>query len=174
KIIKSRITRKRYVIEQKLTLNTNRKSANAFQNMPFYLTCDATWRRNLRYVTSGFIKKVIKSRITRKRYVIEQKLTLITNRKSAIAIQSLPFYLTYDATWRRSGRYVSSDFMKNALKSRITWKRCTIEQTLQYTTYKESAIAYQSLSFYLTCDATWRTYRRSVTAGLKKPKSRIS
>src|SRR5208282_4746871 len=109
--------------------------------------------------------KSLKSLITRKRYVIEQKLTLITSMKSAIAFPNLPFCLTYDATWRRSGCYVSSDFMKNALKSRITWKRCTIEQTLQYTTYSKSAIASQNLSFYFTCDTTWRMYLCFVTSG---------
>src|SRR5208282_1692272 len=92
--------------------------------------------------------KSLKSLIARKRYVIEQKLTLNTNRKSANDFQNMPFYLTCEATWRRNLRYVSSDFMKNALKSRITWKRCTIEQTLQYTTYSKSAIASQNLSFY--------------------------
>jgi hypothetical protein len=48
------------MIEQKFTLITNRKSAIAFQNPPLYLTCDATWRRNRRYVTSGLIKKFAK------------------------------------------------------------------------------------------------------------------
>ena len=43
------------MIEQKFTLITNRKSAIAFQNRPLYLTCDATWRRNWRYITSGLI-----------------------------------------------------------------------------------------------------------------------
>src|SRR5208282_4388237 len=60
KSLKSLIARKRYVMEQKLTLNTNRKSAIAFQNLPFYLTCDAIWRRNRRYVTSGFTNKITK------------------------------------------------------------------------------------------------------------------
>jgi hypothetical protein len=34
----------------------NRMSAIAFNNMPTYLTCDATKRRNRRYVTSGLQK----------------------------------------------------------------------------------------------------------------------
>ena len=104
-------------------------------------------------------KQLLKSRITRKRYVIEQKLTLITNRKSAIAFQNLLFYLTYDATWRRSGRYVSSDFIKNALKSRITWKRCTIEHTLQITTFRKSALAFKNLPFYFTEKSALRHFR---------------
>jgi len=78
-------------------------SAIAFRNLPCYLTCDATWRINLRYVTSGFITKIIKSRIARNRYVIEQKLTLITNRKSANVLQNLILYLTCDTTFRRNG-----------------------------------------------------------------------
>src|SRR5208282_2683650 len=176
KIIKSRITRKRYVIEQKLTLNTNRKLANAFQNMSFYLTCDATWRRNLRYVTSGFIKKILKSRITRKRYVIEQKLTLITNRKSVIAFQSMQFYLTCDATWRRNRRYVTSGIITKSLKSHITWKEYSIEQKLTLITNRKLAIAFQNLQFYLTCDATWRRNQSYVTSGIikKSLKSRIT
>src|SRR5208282_2806076 len=60
KSLKSLIARKRYVIDQKLTLNTNRKSAIAFQNLRFNLTRDATWRRNRRYVTSGFTNKITK------------------------------------------------------------------------------------------------------------------
>src|SRR5208282_2676891 len=40
--------------------------------------------------------------------------------------------------------------------------------------FSKSAIASQNLSFYFTCDATWRLYRRSVTSGYKKNKSRIS
>ena len=48
------------MIEQKLTLITNRKSEIAFQNPPLYLTCDATWRRNQRYVTSGLMKTFAK------------------------------------------------------------------------------------------------------------------
>ena len=38
---------------------TDRKSAIAVQNLLFNLTCDATWRRNRRYVTSGLIKIII-------------------------------------------------------------------------------------------------------------------
>ena len=53
-------TRKRYWIEQKLTLITNRKSVIAVQNLSSNLTCDATWRRNRRYVTSGFTNKITK------------------------------------------------------------------------------------------------------------------
>ena len=112
--LKSHITRKRYVIEQNLTLIKNRKSAIAFQNLLFYLTCgDATWRRNRRYVTSCIIQNLKKSSITRKRYVIEQKLTLITNRKSAIAFRNLPFHLTCFATWRRNRWYFTSCLIKN-------------------------------------------------------------
>src|SRR5208282_5346690 len=59
-LIKSLITWKRYMIEQKFTLITNRKSAIAFQNPALYLTCDANWRRNRRYVTSGLLKKFAK------------------------------------------------------------------------------------------------------------------
>ena len=42
----------------KFTLITNRKSAIVFQNLPSNLTCDATWRRNRHYVTSGFTNKI--------------------------------------------------------------------------------------------------------------------
>ena len=104
------------MIEQTLTLITYRMSAIAFQNLPSNLTCDAIWRRNRRYVTSGFINKIIKTRITRKRYLIEQKLTLIANRKSAIAVQNLSFNLTCDATWRRNRRYVTSGFISKITK----------------------------------------------------------
>src|SRR5271157_2312013 len=90
------------MIEQKFTLITNRKSAIAFQNPPLYLTCDATWRRNRRDVTSGLMKKFAKSCITWKRYVIEQMYTLITNRKSAIAFPKPSSYFTCEATWRRN------------------------------------------------------------------------
>ena len=114
KSLKWHITRKCYEIEQKSTLITNR-SAIASQNLLFYLTCDATWRRSRRSITSGFIEKSLSSRKTWKRYVIEQKLTLITIRKLAIAFPNLPFYLTYDSTCQRNRRYISSDFMINAL-----------------------------------------------------------
>src|SRR5208282_671888 len=153
KSLKSHITRKGYVIDQKLTLNTNRKSAIAFQNLPFNLTFDATWRRNRRYVTSGFIKKIIKSHITRKRYVIEQKLTLITNRKSAIAFQNLPFNLTCDATWRRNRRYVTSGF-KTITKIAYNSETVRYRAKVSINHKQEVAIAFQSLQFYLTCDAT--------------------
>ena len=84
--------------------------------MSLYLTWDATWRRNRRYVTSGFINKITKTRITRKRNLIDQKLTLITNRKSAIAVQNLSFNLTCDATWRRNRCYVTSGLTKKRAK----------------------------------------------------------
>src|SRR5208282_4681962 len=115
-LIKSLITWKRYMIVQKITLITNRKSAIAFQNPPLYLTCDSTWRRNRRYVTSGLLKNSQKSCITLKRYVIEQKLTLFANRKAAIAFQNPPLYLTCDATCRRNRRYVTSGLMKTFAK----------------------------------------------------------
>ena len=51
------------MIEQKLTLITNRKSAIAVQNMSFNLTCDATWRRNRHYVTSGLAAAIFKNRL---------------------------------------------------------------------------------------------------------------
>ena len=161
-------TQKRYAIEQKLTLITNRKSAIAVQILSFNLTCDATWRRSRRYVTSGFIKKSLKSHITRKRYAIEQKLTLIANRKSAIAVQNLWFNLTCDATWRRNRRYITSGFINKITKTRITRNRYLIEQKLTLITNRKSAIAVQNLSFNLTCDATWRRNRRYVTSGLIK------
>ena len=147
------------MIEQKLALITNRKSAIAVQNMSFKLTCDATWRRNRRYVASGFIKKSPKSLLARKRYVIEQKLTLITNRKSAIAVRNLSFNLTSDATWRRNRHYVTSGFIKISPKSSITRKRYAIEQNLTLITNRKLAIAVQHLPFNLTCDATWRRNR---------------
>ena len=73
---------------------------------------------------------------------------LVHPRSSSIAFQNLPIYFTYDANWRRNRLYVTSGFMKNSLKSRRTWKRCTIEQTLQKTTYRKSVIAFQNLPFY--------------------------
>ena len=163
KSLKWRITRKRYVIEQKLTLITNRKSAIAVQNLSFNLTCDATWRRNRRYVTSGYIQKSLKSRVTRKRYAIEQKLTLITNRKSAIAFRNLPFYLTCDATWRRKRRYVTSGVINKI--TIIAYNSETVRDRAKVN--RKSAIAIHNLSFNLTCDATWRINRRSVTSGLQ-------
>jgi len=133
--------------------------------MSLYLTWDATWRRNRRYVTSGFINKITKTRITRKRYTTEQKLTLITNRESTIVVQNLSFNLTCDATWRRNRRYVTSRFIQKSLKSRITRKRYVLEQKLTLITNKKSAIAVQNLSFNFTCDATWWRNRRYVTSG---------
>src|SRR5208282_6074763 len=123
-LIKSLITWKRYMIVQKITLITNRKSAIAFQNPPLYLTCDSTWWRNRRYVTSGLLKKSQKSCITLKRYVIEQKLTLFVNRKAAIAFQNPPLYLTCDATWRRNWRYVTSGLI--ATFDQITYNLETV------------------------------------------------
>jgi hypothetical protein len=173
-IKKSCITRKWYAIEQKLTLIADRKSAITVQNLSFNLTCDATWRRNRRYVTSGFIKKSLKSRITQKRCAIKQKLTLITNRKSAIAVQNLSFNLTCDATWRINRRYVTSGFIKKSLKSRITRKRYAIEQKLTLIANRKLAIAVQNLSFNLTCDATWRRNRRYVVSGFQKKITKIA
>ena len=120
--------------------------------MSLYLTCDATWRRNRHYVTSGFINKITKTCITRKRYLIKQKLTLITNRKSAIAVQHLSFNLTCDATWRKNRRYLTSGFIKKTIKSRLTRKRYAKEQKLTLIANRKSAIAVQNLSFNLTCD----------------------
>ena len=143
--------------------------------MSFNLTCDVTWRRNRRYVTSGFIKKSLKSRITPKRYAIEQKLALNTNRKLAIAVPNLSFNLTCVASWRRNRRYVTSGFINKITKTRITRKRYWIEQKLSLITNRKSAIAVQNMSFNLTCVATWRISRRSVTSSLqKKSKNRVN
>ena len=43
-----------------LTLITITMSSIAVQNLPFNFTCDATWRINRRYVTSGLLKKFAK------------------------------------------------------------------------------------------------------------------
>ena len=51
-----RISWKRCMIEPMLQLTTNRMSAIAFNNMPTYVTCDATKRRNRRLVTPGAMK----------------------------------------------------------------------------------------------------------------------
>src|SRR5208282_3262119 len=94
KIAKSPITQKRNEIERKLLLITNRKSMIAFQNQLLYFTCDDTWRRKRRFVTSGLPQNREKSRITQKRYEMEQKLLLITNMKSVIAYQNPVLYFT--------------------------------------------------------------------------------
>src|SRR5271157_5418687 len=86
-LLKSRITRKRYVIEQKLTLISNRKSAIAFQNLPFNLTCDATWQRNRRYVTSGLTNKITK--ITYNSETVRDRAKVNINKK--IGSRQLPF-----------------------------------------------------------------------------------
>src|SRR5208282_1935595 len=93
-LIKSFITWKRYMIEQKFTLITNGKSTIAFQNPPLYLTCDATWRRNRRYVTFGLMKTFAKIVYNLETVRDRQKLTLFANRKSATAFQNPPLYLT--------------------------------------------------------------------------------
>ena len=87
---KSRITQKLYEMERKLLLITNRKSMIASQNQELNFTCDDTWRRKQRFVTSGLPQIAKKSLITQKRYEMEQKLLLITNMKSVIAFQNLP------------------------------------------------------------------------------------
>ena len=75
-------------MEQKLLLITNRKSMIASQNQKLNITCDDTWQRKRRFVTSGLPQNREKSLITQKRYKMEQKLLLITNMKSVIAFQN--------------------------------------------------------------------------------------
>ena len=105
---KSRITQKRYEMEHKLLLITNMKSMIAFQNPVLYFTCDTTWRRKRRYVTSALPQNREKLLITLKRNEIERKFLLITNSKSVLAFYNLPLQFIYGATWRRNRRYVTS------------------------------------------------------------------
>ena len=133
------------MIVQKLTLITNRKLAIAVQNLSFNLTCDATWRRNRRYVTSGFTKK--RAKIAHNLETVHDRANIAINHllESAIAFQNMSLYLTCDATWRRNRTYVTSGFITKSLKLRITRKRYLIEQKLILITNRKSAIAIQNL-----------------------------
>src|SRR5208282_1015107 len=118
-------------MEQQLLLITNIKSVIAFQNAVLYFTCDDTWRRKRRFVTSGLPQNREKSRITQKWYEMEHKLLLITNMKSMIAFQNPVLYFTCDTTWRRKRRYVTSGLPLNRKKSLITQKWYEMGQKLQ-------------------------------------------
>src|SRR5271157_3532662 len=95
-------------MERMILLITNRKSVIAFQDFGEHFTYDATWRRKLRFVTSGLEQNREKSLITEKRYEMEQKLLLITNIKSLIAFQEPRLYFACEATWRRKQRFLTS------------------------------------------------------------------
>src|SRR5208282_5417344 len=110
-------------MERRLLLIKNRKSVIAFQHPGIYFARDATWRKKRRFVTSGLPKNDAKSPINQKRYEMEQKLLLITNRKSVIAFQNPGLYFAWDATWRKNRRFVTSDLPKNDAKSPINQKR---------------------------------------------------
>jgi len=100
-------------MEQKLTLITIRKSAIAFQNLSSNLTCDATWRRNRRYVTSGFTNKITDIAYNSETVRDRAKVDITKNRTSAIAFWNLQCHLTCDAIKRTNLRYVTSGFIKN-------------------------------------------------------------
>ena len=117
KSLKSHITRKRYAIQQKLTLIANRKS-----QLPFRI-CHLIWLvtppgGEIGVTSHPVSTKSLKSRITRKWYAIEQKLTLITNGKSAIAVHNLSFDLPCVATWRINRRSVTYGLQNNS-KNRV-------------------------------------------------------
>jgi len=113
-----------------------------------------------RFVTSGSEQNREKSIITEKRYEMERKLLLITNRKSVIAVQNPGLYLACDATWRTKLRFVTSGLPQNHEKSLIFQKRYEMEQN--------SVIAFQEPGLYFACDATWRRKQRFVTFVLRQ------
>src|SRR5208282_4420257 len=90
---KSLVTQKRYEMERMILLITNKKSVIAFQDFGVHFIYDATWRRKRRFVTSGLQQNREKSLITEKRYEMERKLLLISNRKWVIAFQNPGLYL---------------------------------------------------------------------------------
>src|SRR5208282_612075 len=96
-----------------ILLLTYRKSMIAFQDLGVDFTCDATWRRKRRFVTSGLEQNREKSLITEKRYEMERKLLLITNRTWVIAFQEPILYFACGATWRRKQRFVTSVLRQN-------------------------------------------------------------
>ena len=112
------ITQKRYAMEGKILLITNRKSVIAFQDPGLYFTCDATWRRNRPFVTSVLRQNREKSLITQKHYEMERKLILITNRKSVIVFLNPGLYVACNATWRRNS-ISSLPFYDKIVKSRL-------------------------------------------------------
>ena len=119
---KSLITQKRYEMERKLLLITNRKSVIAFQNPGLYLACDATWWRKRRFVTSGLTQNHEKSLITQKPYEMERKLgqLLITNLNSLIAFQNPGLYFTCNAKWGRKKRsFRHFRFYNKIVKNRL-------------------------------------------------------
>ena len=85
-------------MERKLLLVMNRKSVIAFHNPGLYFACDATWQKKTAIRYFRFTKNYAKSSINQKRYEMEQKLLLITNRKSVITFQNPGLYFAWDAT----------------------------------------------------------------------------
>ena len=146
-----------------ILLITNRKSVIAFQDFRVHFTYDATWRRKRRFLTSGLEQNREKSLITEKRYEMERKLLLISNRKWVIAFQNPGLYLACDATWRTKLRFVTSGLPQNHEKSLITQKRYEMEQKLQLITNIKSLIAFQEPRLYFACEATWRRKQRFLT-----------
>src|SRR5208282_3029031 len=98
-----------------------------------------------RYVTSGLQLNRSKSLVTQKRYEMERMILLITNRKSVIAFQDFGVHFTYDATWRRKRRFVTSGLEQNCEKSLITEKRYEMERKLLVCMYL--SIHFISLTF---------------------------
>src|SRR5208282_5850743 len=118
-------------MERKLLIIMNRKSVIAFQNPGLYFAWDATWRRKRRFVTSGLQQHDEKSPINQKRYEMEQKLLLITNRKSVIVFLSPGLYVACNATWRRNS-ILSLPFYDKIVRNRLQprngarWTKVTI------------------------------------------------
>jgi len=108
-----------------MLLFTNRKFVIAFQDLGVHFTCDATWRKKRRFVTSGSEQNREKSIITEKRYEMERKLLLITNRKSVIAVQNPGLYLACDATWWKKTVFLH---FRSITKS---WKITYISETVR-------------------------------------------
>ena len=78
--------------------------------MPFYLTCDATWLRNLRYVSSVFINKIAYNSET-----VRDRTKVNINHKSEVGNYLSEFAILFDlrrqATWQINRRYVTSGFI---------------------------------------------------------------
>src|SRR5208282_4684937 len=105
-------------MERRLLLIKNRKSVIAFQHPGIYFAWDATWRRKRRFVTSGLPKNDAKWPINQKRYEMEQKIILITNRKSVIVFLNPGLYVACNATWRKNS-ISSLPFYDKIVKSRL-------------------------------------------------------
>src|SRR5208282_2719036 len=143
-------------MERMILFITNRKSVIAFQDFGVHFTYDATWQRKRRFVTSGLEQNREKSLITEKRYEMERKLLLISNRKWVIAFQNPGLYLACDATWRTKVRFVTSGLPQNHEKLLITQKQYNMEQKLVLITNIKSVIFFKEPELYFARGATWR------------------